>query len=77
MDEKSLIFYHIVNDNRQRKEEEWANECGCVLVPVSNDICESKFSKFKRAIVFAIQGIGAVITAVLGFGFMAIMTLIV
>lgn len=77
MDEKSLIFYHIVNDNRQRKEEEWANECGIVLVPVSNNIRESKFSKFKKAIIFVLQGIGAVITAVLGFGFMAIMTLLV
>ena len=77
MDEKSLIFYHIVNDNRQRKEEEWANECGCVLVPVSNNIRESKFSKFKKAIIFVFQGIGAVITAILGFGFMAIMTLLV
>ena len=77
MDEKSLIFYHIVNDNRKRKEEEWANECGCVLVPASNNHEESGFSKFKKAVVFVLQGIGAVITAVLGFGFMTLMTLII
>ncbi len=77
MDEKSLIFYHIVNDNRQRKEEEWVNECGYALVPISNNRKESGFSKLKKAVVFVLQGIGAVITAVLGFGFMVLMTLVI
>ena len=78
MDKTSLEFYHIVNDNRRRKEEEWNNETahGVVLIPTSSR-ASKKPNKVLTAIKYVLQGIGAIITGIVGFALMALMTLLV
>ena len=74
MDKTSLEFYHIVNENRRKKEIIWgdAERSNVMLVPV-----DKKPNRVLTAIKYFVQGIGAIITAVLGLSFMALMTLLV
>lgn len=73
MDKTSLEFYHIVNENRRKKEIMWSDteESNIMLVPI-----DKKPNRVLAVLKYFIQGIGAIITAVLGFSFMALMTLL-
>lgn len=74
MDKTSLEFYHIVNENRRKKEIIWddTERSNIMLVPI-----DKKPNRVLTVVKYFIQGIGAIITAVIGFWFMALMTLLV
>lgn len=73
-------FYHIVNEraNKSKRKAEYFVE-EYVEQPIVEDCAEQKVTKcrFRKPVRFMFEGLIAVATVVVGFWFMAIMTLIV
>lgn len=76
MDEASLIFYHIVNDNSERKKEERRLREYTETTTAELRI-KKKPNKIFTAIKYMIQGVGAIIVGIGTFLMMGLLVLVV